>query len=413
MSRDTGKHTQTEMILDIIRKNPGLSDKELLSKMKSINSSISPATVNSACNYWKNKGFITRKKDGDKYIRNYYSNNQGTSTKVDPSIINPESKSINHNNEIIEIIKNNPGISKKEILDKTSSKTIDRVIKELKIDGQILDLKLKESHYFPYGKPEIISDSADPYVPDYIKWFGKEGMIPALTEKNKKFFEAVVRLDSNYRRDFNINAFPDSRFDPTKHVSNSDGLYCGSLAYWFNEMTINKKDYEKCLLGAIISIDRTNSTHLQATINGRSKIKETIMKTCPDVDALRTELKKDLSSNKKTHLIKKISDALPAAKEGETRSNISFASKFCSYASIHLIDDDKYSKYDNVVAKHLSKYVLLYLNEKMQKEKTDVVEMYVNYCSYIDRIRDSLVENENINLTRSELDHIIWYGFKG
>lgn len=271
-----------------------------------------------------------------------------------------------------------------------------------------------------------IDSEKSPYILDTIH--GE--VIPALTRKNADFIEAVVHLDSNYGMDDDIDSKPDKKFDPFTHVSQSKGLYCGSSAYWFNEMK-NGGDYKKCLLGAIISIDRTNSTHLEATKDGRMEMFKIISGASKDVNELQNELNKPFDSNPKHHLIGLMSIDLPAKGKNGERSNLSFASKFCSYASAFLGCRNQYSKYDNVVSEHLKDYVYHYLGEKIKKNKVQysslikkqystaderlnyVLSIYSTYVGYIDAIIERLRSDYGTNISKDELDHIIWYGFKG
>ena len=250
--------------------------------------------------------------------------------------------------------------------------------------------------------------------------------VPALTRKNADFIEAVVGLDSNYNRDADIDSAPDDGFDPFVNVSSSGGKYCGSSAYWFHKME-NGGNFEECLLGAIISIDRTNSTHLESAIDGRLKIKNIIMNACNNVDDLKRELNKDFHINPKEHLIGLMSEEMDAKKKNK-RSNLSFASKFCAYASICLGTKLEYSKYDNVVASHLGDYLRLYLNDRItkakeykydstKKNKSDdglqyTVDIYIRYYELIGNIISKAKQN-NVQIDRNEFDHIVWYGFKG
>ena len=270
-----------------------------------------------------------------------------------------------------------------------------------------------------------IEVNENPYVLD----FATSGniKIPALTRKNADFIEAVVGLDSNYSRDADIDAQPEKGFDVYKNVSSSGGKYCGSPAYWFHKME-NGGNFEECLLGIIISIDRSNSTHLESAVNGRTKIKNIILNKCKNINDLRTELEKDFRLNAKEHILGLMSEEMEAKKKGTNRSNLSFASKFCSYASIFLKTKIEYSKYDNVVASHLSDYIKLYLNDnstKKSKYKQDAtnkkksrdtlqytIDIYSTYYKLIGDIIDSL-HKQNIFINRNEFDHIVWYGFKG
>lgn len=272
-------------------------------------------------------------------------------------------------------------------------------------------------------KLSIVSEN-NPYILDFAVGGGLK--IPALTRKNADFIEAVVGLDSNYNRDADIDSVPDDGFDPFLNISSSGGKYCGSSAYWFHKME-NGGDFEECLLGAIISIDRTNSTHLESAVDGRLKIKEIILNVCNDVDDLKRELNKDFLVNPKQQLIGLMSVEMDAKKKNK-RSNLSFASKFCAYASLCLGTGVEYSKYDNVVASHLGDYIKLYLNDlktKTKEYKYDsnrknesldglqyTLDIYNRYYELIGKIIDS-VKQEGIKIDRNEFDHIVWYGFKG
>lgn len=310
--------------------------------------------------------------------------------------------------------------------------TLERRVNDI-VNGGIISEPIRvhktanHKHDIRENKPIELSieSNEDPYVLDYAIGCGLK--IPALSRKNASFIEAVVGLDSNYNRDADIDAKPDDGFDPFKNVSSSNGKYCGSSAYWFHKME-NGGDFEECLLGAIISIDRTNSTHLESAVNGRTAIKDIIMSVCKNVSDLKAELNKDFNNNPKQHLIGLMSDEMAAKKSGTKRSNLSFASKFCSYASIYLKTELEYSKYDNVVASHLGDYIKLYMKDtstKLNEYKYDsirknnskdglqyTVNIYVRYFQLIGNIIDVLKE-KGIKIDRNEFDHIVWYGFKG
>ncbi len=114
------------------------------------------------------------------------------------------------------------------------------------------------------GNVKIICDS-NPYVMDKLVDYNN---MAALTRKNADFIEAVIRLDSNYKRE-SENKEPDKDFDLKDHSSNAEGLYCGSTKYWFEKMKNDSSKYQECIWGAVVSIDRSNSTHLETTSDGR------------------------------------------------------------------------------------------------------------------------------------------------
>ena len=264
-----------------------------------------------------------------------------------------------------------------------------------------------------------ISRSEDPYSMDMVTGFE----IAALTKKNSNFIEAVLKLDSNYKKEQQAVP-PDDRFDLNLHASNSNGLYCGSTKYWFNEMTNSSSDYtyKDCVLGAVISIDRSNSTHLETTENGRKKMTQRIVKRCPNIDELIDCLSTPFNAED-NHLIScMLRKGLKSIKDGSDMYYLSFASKFCSYASAFLNLQIEYSRYDKVVAKALPVYYQAYCNKSVRKTEFLVdnsisdkyhnrLDIYNKYSDTIAIILNALGKSDH--LSRDEFDHIIWYGMKG
>lgn len=255
--------------------------------------------------------------------------------------------------------------------------------------------------------------SDDPYVRDVIE--GHEHL-PALTRKNADFMEAVVRLDSTYRRDFDPNCAPDPDFDLEEDYSNSKGRYCGSVAYWFNRMQSHHEEFGECVLGAVISIDSYNKTHLEATLDGRRKMRDIILSCCDDVESLKLLLLKPFAAKDKDHLVSRLTVPLDAVRKGQKRCNLSFASKFCSYAAKFLDLPIEYSKYDGIVSENLPAYVNVYLQMAMgsrfflcpAESYSSKLETYEKYSDYIGRV----IQASGGCVNREEFDHIVWYAFK-
>lgn len=266
---------------------------------------------------------------------------------------------------------------------------------------------------------KIIS-SKDSYKLDYIA--DQKDRIPALTRKNADFIEAVVRLDSNYANDLAITG-PDRGYDPEEYAENSNGMYCGSTAYWFDRMKQNS-DFKRNVLGAVIAIDRTNSTHLEASVNGRIAMRNIICEYCNNYEDLINKLNEKFFSGNYNHLIALVSQPLRSKRKKEKRYNLSFATKFYSYASTFLNESSRYSKYDNVVSAALPMYAGIYLGMKIPKGafkiKTNPKEdkfnhrlkVYEKYADCIEKIIETL-QSDDIIISKDELDHIIWYGYKG
>ena len=260
-------------------------------------------------------------------------------------------------------------------------------------------------------------NSKSEYINEFITFKDEETGIPDLTEKNARFFEAIVRLDSNYRRDFDPNQGPSEGYDPEVDYRDAKGKYCGSIAYWFRKMEENPDSYDRCLLGAIISIDSFNSTHLSASAKGEGRVEmwKRILEHYQNVEALKNALKEEFNSNKEDHILYRIADEL------EGRCNVSFASKFCSYASncFDLKEKSQYSKYDKVVAENLPEFISLFLGEEKRGLKTrlninnfktikEKMKVYQDYLEYIGKILDKV---GNV-IDREQFDHIVWYAFK-
>lgn len=247
--------------------------------------------------------------------------------------------------------------------------------------------------------------------------------VPTLTEKNSQFIEAILKLDSNYKKENGI--VPDKHFSLNLVNKNKKKTYfAGSSGFWFNEMK-NKQSiytYKQCVLGTVISIDRTNSTHLEIAKNGRKMLVKRIISRYPNVNKLMKALKEDFKASNKHHLISVLTEGgLPLIKK--TCCNlfpISFVSKFCSCASIALLGEDLYSKYDKVVSNVLPRYIYHYFSRSEQQTKYKIK----SYKEYNKKKEEGLIVYQLYNevigdfvrdkhLTRSQIDHILWYCSKG
>lgn len=187
----------------------------------------------------------------------------------------------------------------------------------------------------------------------------------------------------------------------------------------------NGGDFETCLAGAIVAIDRVNSTHLEASVDGRTIIRKRILKTCSKYSDMVAELEKNLVEQ--NHIITEIAAHI-RAKRGNTsdRYNLSFASKFCAYAAKYLETQQQYVIYDQVIASHLWLYVDIYLCEKSDNKTfdfysyrerqikknrpIDIRKFYLDYSQKIEKIIDRVASQ---GISKEEFDHIVWYCLKG
>ena len=153
--------------------------------------------------------------------------------------------------------------------------------------------------------------------------------IPALSDKNIKFTKGILNYDSNYNKESDINAGPYSENIFSNDFEVKENKYTGSIAYWFTKMN-EGENFGQCLRGAIVAIDRSNSTHLSASENGRYKIFDIIYSesecNCQNVETLKEKLDKvnENGTIDEDHLIAKMSMDITSTKRNQKRSNLSF-----------------------------------------------------------------------------------------
>ncbi len=224
-----------------------------------------------------------------------------------------------------------------------------------------------------------------------------------LTRDNVAIVEAMIRNDSAYIHSTDVNAAP---------VYNRKGemKYGGSSAYWMtmlkrvllDAVSDNSHTYEEIIKGAVESVDRENSTHLNADKCGRQEITERICRFDRNefIRCLKNPEYNDMA------LIREISRITSA--EERARSNPSFASKFCHYACFYVFEgteyQDNYSIYDSI----LKTVLPLYLGYYRIVREYDLSD-YKDYRMAVDSIR----AESGIEISRNGFDHLLWYYHKG
>ena len=228
-------------------------------------------------------------------------------------------------------------------------------------------------------------------------------MLAKLTRDNVAIVEAMIRNDSAYIHSTDVSAAP---------VYNRKGevKYGGSSAYWMTQLKdvlIEKKvdsaySYEDIIKGAVESVDRENSTHLNADNCGRQEITERLCKfnrsefvKClkdPDYDDMK--------------LIREISRITSA--ERRARTNPSFASKFCHYACFYIFEGTEYQDNYSIFVGILKTVLPLYLGY-FQIDRDLNLNDYRDYRLAVDSIREA----SGIEISRNGFDHLLWYYHKG
>ena len=165
-----------------------------------------------------------------------------------------------------------------------------------------------------------------------------------------------------------------------------------------------QEDYRKIVFEVVSGIDRTNSTHINADGVGREELTERIVNI--DKNLLFQYLKSPEKDNYK--LIEILSEKThpdPVNPNMHARRNYSFATKFCHDTAFYLFEDeveqDNFSKYDNVVAQNIGKYADYY-------EIKNPNDIGCNYKSFITLV-DAIIKKSGNKISRNGFDHLLWY----
>lgn len=235
--------------------------------------------------------------------------------------------------------------------------------------------------------------------------FDKNGIL-ALTKDNVSRINFIVKNDSNYR------IYNDK--------NNS------STVYNFIKRNKNNIPWEvEDILKIVTEIDKQNSTHQASTgvkkdnkdsknNDGREKTAEFIF----NIDNLYRRLKTGDAT-----LVNEIARALYKT-EGGGRYTFSFATKFCTFVSNALYDNDEYSIYDKVINDVLPYYAWEYLGKDcyLGRTKSKISKIfgiedkngdYEAYRKLIDDIRNRNKELTGYLISRRDFDRLLWYYFKG
>ena len=278
-----------------------------------------------------------------------------------------------------------------------------------------------------------------------------------LTLDNVAKVEAMIQNDSAYIRASKSDAGPDF---------NSKGTleYSGATPFWMSLLRealedrkwtptskygkeYDRKDkigftFDEILAGAIVAVDRDNSTHLTGDGVGRIEIwgrirtireqlKNRLLKrdftlidyimekTHPGSNADRAQLNDDAWKHFSHEWLFKEIQAKTKPKKGnkkfKARTNQSFASKFCHYACLYVFkgkkEEDNFSIYDKILETVLPWYWSRF--DVGELEKPSGKYNYQEYSDVIDEIRDKNKQNTQYLISRNGLDHLLWYYHKG
>ena len=212
-----------------------------------------------------------------------------------------------------------------------------------------------------------------------------------LTRRNVGCIEAMIATDSAYRLSGSKQAGP---------VTNRRGkiIYPGSSAYWITRMS--EEFTRENIRQAVETVDRENSTHLNADLVGRNEMVDRLYAIGLD------ELKKKLWNRDFGVYDILVAPTHPMQEGYKARENVSFAAKFCHYFCLNVFEDqpeaDNFSIWDNEVADVLPWY-LTYWDIPVPKD----LRNYKDYSDSIDSLR------RKTGVSRNGFDHLLWYFHKG
>ncbi len=230
----------------------------------------------------------------------------------------------------------------------------------------------------------------------------RDKKLAKLTRDNVAIAEAMMSYDPVYKLSIDAKAGP---------IKNDKGeiKFNGSRAYWMTKLkeyfvdpkNPNNCKFEEIIKWAVEAVDRENSTHLNADGCGRNEITQRIIN-------FEKELYQNLEDPEK-YDFKLVNEIAKKTITGNrSRTNLSFASKFCHYACFYIFEgtdkQDNYPIYDSILKKVLPYYLDFFKNEEKYN-----FDCYKVYYDAIDKLIDKLKEETGIDISRNGLDHLLWF----
>ena len=251
---------------------------------------------------------------------------------------------------------------------------------------------------------KILLEMAESYRYDLDTFEFRGELLAKLSLENVAKVESMIRNDSDYL----------SAGDKTIAPREND-LASGSTAYWAHQLSLLLNDGavsgwsdRQVIEGLVRSVDRENSTHLNADLVGINQTVERIYGLFSNGELLHL-LKYPGDNYELVSVLSKPTVIVPDDKKHKERRNYSFATKFCHYACFYLfeggVEQDNYSIYDFVVASAIPRYAEFY---GIDFKSCDIQ----NYSEYIGLV-DSIIAASGSHISRNGFDHLLWYYFKG
>ena len=218
---------------------------------------------------------------------------------------------------------------------------------------------------------------------------------------------SLIDIDANYVVKINKH-----NSDIIEHDINQNGSYNSFFTkkIYMYYLSINHGNFPRYDMTAITDlirmIDLENSTNIWRYKNKRPFITNMV----------------DYIINKNTNFWDRLAkgdpilvDDLRSASKAKTEGPKSLASKICKYFSELFYGKDNYYINDTVV-RHVLPYYLNYYGLNLRKKTKSHFEhlSYVDLYNYMDKIKEKVNNSLTINnsLTKSNIDHIMWYCYR-
>ena len=236
-------------------------------------------------------------------------------------------------------------------------------------------ISLKYNKSKGYTKINFISPILKKLIDDKELEFDNSSNIVLLTKNNADIIEKTIKDDNDYYPFF---------------------------SQIFKSFSINdiKNNNNKALFACIREIDRDNSTNVWRYKSNRDAFCKVIDYMAKNTENFWDKLEKGQ---------KNLPDTL--VEQGGTKS---LSSKICKYLSEELYKKDNYYINDSVIRAVLLFYLDYYKvsHDSIQSINGVGKISYTHLFDLLEQLNYKVKEKHGVELTKNELDHILWYCYK-
>lgn len=238
-----------------------------------------------------------------------------------------------------------------------------------------------------YNKMPILDKEGNPWFDNKIKKLGldiKNGFVVEITNHNSALVENSIKENDDYNANFIKKIYE-------YHQMKNNGVFpkTGSSA-------------KEAVLDVVRMIDLENNTNIWRYKTKRRYLLNMIDFMIDGSEIFWTKLEK--GDKELVDLLIEKSDTI------DTGGPKSLASKICKYLSEIISPGKDYYYINDHVVRHVLPYYLNYYHIKMRSNNKTYYDSisYVELFDYLDEIK----KKANVKLTKSEIDHILWYCYR-